>query len=438
MHTFRKGFLLCLAVFFLASSLALAGEEYPIMRVDLKTLKQWIAQHESLPVFTPAGLKPQEYASSLSLLSHLDYVPEERDQGQCGNCWVWAGTAITAIALDIQEGIHERLSTQFFNSCYYEATGKNACCGGYSNAFKDFYLSKGFTVPWENQNASWQDGSTQCETSPAVSCGAIGTNPSYGIESFTIETVQVHGVGKETAIANIKAALNEGKAVWFAFYLPTESDWQQFYNFWGQNPESAVWSPDYSSGHSWVEGEGGGHAVVIVGYDDSTRTWLVLNSWGTAYGYRPHGVFRMSYDINYDCYFYDPRDGYNYYSLYFEVFDIAFSTNPGSKEIATFTIYFDWDRDMDFFNSCLHVYDNQTFTTDDGFHGYWELWQRAAYLNFTDGCAPVYTFSMSTLRGFMKCTDGQQGPEDLPGYAGLVPGCEGGYSVEGVSSASPR
>lgn len=37
----------------------------------------------------------------------------------------------------------------------------------------------------------------------------------------------------------------------------------------------------------WLEG-GGGHAMLIVGYDDSLNAWLVRNSWGTAYGEQGH------------------------------------------------------------------------------------------------------------------------------------------------------
>lgn len=110
----------------------------------------------------------------------------------------------------------------------------------------------------------------------------------------------------------------------------------------------------------------------------------------------------------------------------------------GAQEIATFTVYFDWDRYMEFYNTCLHVYGDQTFTTDDGYAGLWEVWQGVVYLNYTNGCAPVYTFSMSTLHGFMKCTDGQQGPEELPGYAYAVPGCEGGYTITGPTTAAPK
>jgi C1A family cysteine protease len=37
----------------------------------------------------------------------------------------------------------------------------------------------------------------------------------------------------------------------------------------------------------------GGHAVVCVGYDDPSRTFLIRNSWGTSWGLK--GYFKMPY-----------------------------------------------------------------------------------------------------------------------------------------------
>lgn len=52
----------------------------------------------------------------------------------------------------------------------------------------------------------------------------------------------------------------------------------------------------------------GGHAVVIVGYDDSTRRWLCRNSWGTGWGQR--GYFTMPYE-----YFTNPRLAADFWTL---------------------------------------------------------------------------------------------------------------------------
>ena len=38
----------------------------------------------------------------------------------------------------------------------------------------------------------------------------------------------------------------------------------------------------------------GGHAMVVVGYDEPQRRFLVRNSWGTSWGRQGYGT--MSYD----------------------------------------------------------------------------------------------------------------------------------------------
>jgi len=42
---------------------------------------------------------------SVNLLPLLPYIPSERDQGNCGNCWVWASTGAMEIEHNINNGI---------------------------------------------------------------------------------------------------------------------------------------------------------------------------------------------------------------------------------------------------------------------------------------------------------------------------------------------
>ena len=183
-------------------------------------------------------------------------------------------------------------------------------------------------IPWSNSNAHWQDGSRTCSSgSSAVSCGSIATSPDYPITSVNDVAITTQGVAQTTAIANLKSALNQNKAVWLAFYLATSADWNVFYDHWSYSPETAIWNPDYSCGHTWIDGEGGGHAVLVVGYDDNdpnpaNHYWLILNSWGTAGGGRPNGLFRMAMDIDYSCTY--EWNSYTYYSLLWQTLNVSF------------------------------------------------------------------------------------------------------------------
>ena len=81
-----------------------------------------------------------------------------------------------------------------------------------------------------------------------------------------------------------------------------------------------------------------------------------------------------------------------------------------------FCLHYDWDRDLYFYSTTLTVYSDHTFISGTGAQGYWEVYNGAVSLTYTTGCCPLYAGSMGTIAGFMKCTDGQQDCEDLPGY----------------------
>ncbi len=70
-----------------------------------------------LPLIVPTGLK--------SLLPYLPYTPSERDQGVCDDCWVWAATGALEIDHNVESGINNRLSVQYFNSKYNSGTGSD-------------------------------------------------------------------------------------------------------------------------------------------------------------------------------------------------------------------------------------------------------------------------------------------------------------------------
>ena len=302
---------------------------YPIMRPDHETLMRWIAAYQSAPQISldEKGMMLIPLRGSKSLLSHLSYVPALRNQGNCGDCWAWAGTGVMGIDLDVQKGTLDQLSVQYINSC---KSGSYACCGGWLSDVADFYTTNPQAIPWSNTNASFADAGRSCASgSSLVGCGSIATSPNYLIDSISDLSITTQGVAQATAIANIKAVLNANKAVFFAFYLADDADWQDFFDYWDAGPETALWDPNPYCGHTWVDLEGGGHAVLCVGYNDddpnpANHYWIIVNSWGTAGGARPNGIYRMKMDINYSCTFYD---GAWYYSLNWQTLDIDWSTN---------------------------------------------------------------------------------------------------------------
>jgi hypothetical protein len=267
------------------------------------------AQRNALPS-SAANFPP-----SVSLLSLLPYIPVERDQGECADCWAWAGTGVIEIANNVQNGVASRLSVQLLNSCN---TTVGCCQGGWLTNVAQFYSYEGFAVPWTNANAAWTSGNGDC----ATTCGSIATKPQYPISSMSVVSIPTWGISQAQAIANIKAALNQNLAVWFGFFMPSPADWDNFDNFWDTQPESAQWT-NFDTGGQW--NNGAGHAVLCVGYDDTDPagpTWIMVNSWGTTPN-RTNCIFHVSENINYSGTY--TADGTPYPQFLWETLNIQFS-----------------------------------------------------------------------------------------------------------------
>lgn len=296
-------------------------QKHPIMPENI-----WIQRSDATKSLTKVGVSPEfklrafAFPSSLSLLG---YIPnyDERDQGICGNCWVWGCTAPIEVANYFQNGISDRLSIQFFNSNYNGGIGPYwACCGGYETLFQNFYNEQDKFIPWSNLNADYRDGSSDCSESTSMDASSIETTENYPISSIQWHEIQTVGIPMEEAISNIKSYLASNKAVTLGFYLP---DFAPFWNFWASN--SGVWNPDLYCGKPNGQYPGG-HEVTIVGYDDtdpSNRYWIALNSWG-ANNAHPDGTFKIKMDMNYGC------KNSGYYSYSFGYFDVAFGGDSNS------------------------------------------------------------------------------------------------------------
>jgi C1A family cysteine protease len=107
-------------------------------------------------------------------------------------------------------------------------------------------------------------------------------------QRLTSDTLNKWEIGIETTINNIKHAVASGRPVILGFKVTADfeklrdnKDWRT--HKWDINAESR-----------------GGHAVVIIGYDDACQRFLIQNSWGPAWG--DGGFFGVPY--SYFAYWY--------------------------------------------------------------------------------------------------------------------------------------
>ena len=303
----------------------------PVMRPSTETLKKWEEDYNNAEqaVIDPSLSEIIEATSEFIILDLLDYIPEENNQGKCGNCWAWPATSILGIALNVQRGIFDRLSVQYINTCGEEYSTFPAieCCeGGNLAGFASFYSATGMAIPWSNTNAYWYDGGNiRCITP----CSIISKDPNYPIYDISSKTIKTRGIPEEEAIFNIKNILHQNRGVYFTILFPDNANLQNFGNFWRNENEQYIYDIDYYCGSPIVEDEGGGHAVLCAGYNDVEGTendyWIMLNSWGTNSN-RPNCIFLVEMHFDYECKY------SNYYAFGAQALSVTFNPDAEAPE----------------------------------------------------------------------------------------------------------
>ena len=184
-----------------------------------------------------------------------NYVSAITDQKKCGSCWAFAMTAgLESNVLRTQNNSGPvDLSEQVMVSC----SGAGSCNGGQLNAN---YLQK-TGLPAE---------SVYPYTATDGSCAAAAP----GWQSTAKKIASWGSVSKN--VEAIKTALNEYGPLPIAYYV-----YEDFKLY-----KSGIYS--YTTGKRL-----GGHAVLLVGYNDAEQYFIVKNSWSTAWG--ENGFFRIAY-----------------------------------------------------------------------------------------------------------------------------------------------
>ncbi|MDD1730315.1 MAG: PKD domain-containing protein [Methanospirillum sp.] len=321
--------------------------QMPVAHPSKEQRRQWNSDYLGAPVAKPKNSDLQDDltdSTSYSLLDYLTYNATDRNQQDCGNGWVWAGTGALEVAHATQNGNYDRLSIQYLNSKYDNggrspyAASDCACNGGTSSDFVGFYKLMGkyggnkTVIPWSNDYASFQDGNVSSGKHSNVESSLLNLTPSYKLESLAVSRVDTWQAPQNIAIDNIKRMLDSGKPVILSYYLPDQNAWTQFETFWNYGLEDeSYFDLDTFKGSTYTS-SGGSHTVLVTGYNDNGTAgyWQCLNSVGTS-AFRPNGIFYINAYMDYSAAYSDA--GENLPVTQWETLDVIYNTT--STNIST-------------------------------------------------------------------------------------------------------
>jgi len=206
------------------------------------------------PIYVPKdGALPQQFD-----WRDTGMVSLVKDQGNCGSCWAFSTVAALESLTMMQSGIitpPPDYSEQFLVS--YNILNQG-CDGGYMGIVSNFLVRVG--TPSE-------------ECLPYRADDRIFPFPCSDWGSEVTRLVTWSWV--DATVEAIKSAVYENPVA------TTYMVYKDFYYY-----ESGVYE------YVWGKEEGG-HAILVVGWDDSEQCFMVKNSWGGDWG--ENGYFRIAY-----------------------------------------------------------------------------------------------------------------------------------------------
>ena len=297
----KKYFILPVIVFLgaiLLTTFTHADELKNIQAAIQSSGARWVAEETSISKLPPqerrmrlGALKPVFSGNEIFLPNKTDkivalptrfdwrnnngenFVTPVRNQGGCGSCWAFAATAaLEAVTLIAQRtpGINLDLAEQILVSTCSSA---GDCGGGYPSGAASFIKNTG--LPPESFYP-YRAANSEC----GEAC-ANWQNNTYRIKEY-------YNVGSwSPTLEDIKTALFD--------YGPLATTLDVYTDFFSYRSGIYSLTPGCCNDSKVCPSchYAGGHAVLIVGYDDDEEYFIVKNSWGTGWG--ESGYFRIDY-----------------------------------------------------------------------------------------------------------------------------------------------
>ena len=187
----------------------------------------------------------------------VNWLGSVMNQGNCGSCVAFSTVATLEAQVAISSGLpwlHPSYSAQALFAC-----GGGGCDTGWMpDSAANYLQSNG--IP-DEACMPYTSGSTGVDAACEQKCQDSDSR-SLKIAGFSTPSSQFGGGSVEA----VKAALEKGPLV------TTLRVYMDFVTYAGGIYHNVTGEPV------------GGHAVSLVGFDDSKRAWLIRNSWGTEWG----------------------------------------------------------------------------------------------------------------------------------------------------------
>jgi len=233
---------------------------------------------------------PESFDSAINWPECAGIIHDIRNQGSCGSCWAFAGTAAASdrMCIATHGKIVEPLSTQNTAFC----ASRDGCSGGYIQQVWQYIQMNG-AVTGGQPGGNGPFGTGLCSNYNLGAAHAPGSNSPMCPSTCDVAAKPPHnnfGMDKYIFYGSVMSAHGEidiMKAI--AVGGPVETGFTVYSDFFS-----------YHGGiyHHVTGGVRGGHAVKIAGWgsENGNKYWKIANSWGLNWG--EGGFFRMKRGTN--------------------------------------------------------------------------------------------------------------------------------------------